>query len=139
VHLHAGQYTVVTAEQPPGDATNVSPDVLQALINQTDATVPPPAGGTLGNFLHAAVVGAGVGSAIGAGVAMSRANNAAAQLDQAGTILNDATTTLNNANGNSTNAVNAANSANQAASTATSIQSGILQIIVSPTYPCGCH
>jgi hypothetical protein len=35
--------------------------------------------------------------------------------------------------------VTSANSANQAATTAIGNLTGVLQELVSPTYPCGCH
>ena len=137
--LHAGEFTTISLGLPPAAVTSISPAEMQRQINQTNPS--PPAGGMGGqaNFLNAATVAAGAAAAAGAGVAIGRVNGATNSLDQAGTILNGVNSTLNNAATNSTNAVSAANSANQGTGNANGILTGILQNLVSPTYPCGCH
>ena len=146
VVLQAGEFTSVAFGQPPSAATTAPASEVQTQVSQTDVTGVSDAGaaggvggtggaggmGTLGTVANVgAAAAAGVGAAT-AGVAISRGNSASNLLNQAGS-------TLTAAASSSSSAVTSANSANQAATTAIGNLTGVLQELVSPTYPCGCH
>ena len=139
--LHAGEFTTIPLGMAPAAVTSVSPAATQTQISQTNPSGPPPSAGlaNLGNVSNVGTAGASAGAAAGAGVAIGRANSTTSLLDQAGTDLTGAYTTLNNANTNSNNALGTANGANQSAGNTSGLLNGILQGLVSPTYPCGCH
>jgi len=139
--LHAGEFTTIPLGAAPAAVTSVSPAATQTQISQTNPAGPPPSAGlaNVGNISNVGTAGASAGAATGAGVAVGRANSATSLLSQSSTILNGAYTDLNNANGNSSTALNNANGANQSTGTTGSLLNGLLQGLVSPTYPCGCH
>ena len=139
--LHAGEFTTIPLGMAPAAVTSVSPAATQTQISQTNPSGPPPSAGlaNLGNVSNVGTAGASAGAATGAGVAIGRANSTTSLLDQAGGILNGTYNTLNNANTNSSNALNNANGANQSSGNTSGLLNGILQGLVSPTYPCGCH
>lgn len=139
--LHAGEFTSIALGAPPAAATSLSPSTMQTQISQTNPTAPtaPTGLANMTNVANVGSAGASTGAAAGAGVAVSHADSTTSLLDQAGATLNNAQNTLNNATTNSNNATTAANGANQASGNATGTLSGVLQNLVSPTYPCGCH
>jgi ferric-dicitrate binding protein FerR (iron transport regulator) len=139
--LHAGEFTTIPLGMAPAAVTSVSTSTVQTQISQTNPSGPPPSAGlgSMANVANVGTAGASAGAAAGAGVAVGRANNASILMDQAGTILNGAYTDLNNANNNANNALNNANGANQSGGNTNGLLNGVLQSLVSPTYPCGCH
>jgi ferric-dicitrate binding protein FerR (iron transport regulator) len=140
--LHAGEFTSISLGLPPAAVTSVAPSTVQTQISSTNPAGPPPSPGGMGsmaNVANAGTTGASAGGAAGGGVAISRATSTTNLLNQAGSTLNGATTTLTNANNSSTAAVSSANSANQGVGNASGTLTGVIQTLVSPTYPCGCQ
>jgi ferric-dicitrate binding protein FerR (iron transport regulator) len=139
--LHAGEFTSIALGAAPAAATSVSATTMTTQVSQTNPSgVSAPSGlGNMGNIANVGTAGASAGAAAGAGVAISHADSATSLLNQVGSTLNGVDNTLNTANGNSNNAVNGANGANQSTGGANGILNTIIQDLVSPTYPCGCH
>lgn len=144
VTLHAGQFTNVPKGGLPSAATQSPQGQLQAQVNQTNVTGPgAPAGGAAaggGQLSHAPSVGlsagqlgAGAGTSLVSGVAITRADDARSTLAAASANLANTLSTSSNVVQSAINTVNSATNVSV-------VSAGITESVLSPSLPgCGCQ